>query len=254
MPDTPTRYSYAVKASEVIDIQFPVAATFAWDGFWRAAYQKADLVIQRQANELLARGNITMEEARQLVEVERNGLVLQMREPLSPFGKFYSEALKPATDLPTLEALLAKKGSLEAVLASVGKSRAVTNRIAFIGRSAGAAGVVLEIVSISVAIEKAPPGHRGEVATEEITGAALDLGVGSAGMWTGAAAGAAWAGTWASPTLLIPVVGEITEGTAIVLGGIAGGLFFCWAEHDAIKATAHAVTQAVWRLLPIEWK
>ena len=40
-------------------------------------------------------------------------------------------------------------------------------------------------------------------------------------------AGAAWAGTWASRTLLIPVIGESTEGGAVIAGGIVGG---CWAD------------------------
>jgi hypothetical protein len=253
MSEAQTRYSYAAAAKEAIDIQFPVATTLAWDSFWRLAYQKANLVIQEQANALVARGNITMEEARDLVEVQRNGLVVQMREPLSPFGKFYSETLKPAANLPTLEGQLAQKGSLEAVLTSVGKSRAVVDRLGFYCRRAGVAGFALEIVAIAVAVEKAPPGHKGEVATEEITGAVLDTGFETMGMWSGAAAGAAWAGTWASPTLLIPGFGELTEGGAILIGGIAGGFYFGWLAHDADRQIAHVATQNLWRLLPIEW-
>jgi hypothetical protein len=254
MSESPTRYSYAVQFSETVEIAFPVLANFGWDGFWRLLYEKADRVIQSQADELLARGNITMEEARQLVEVERNGLVLQMREPLSPLGKFYSEVLKPANSLPSLESLLERKGSINAVLTSVGKARAVTNKIAFISRRAGLAGVVLQIVSIGVAIEKAPPGHGVEVGTEEVTGAALNLGVGTLGAWSGGVvAGATWAATVVGPSLVIPVIGEVTEGGAILIGGFAGGLFYCWLEHDDIKHVAHATTQAIWRLLPIEW-
>ena len=55
MSEAQTRYSYAAAAKEAIDIQFPVATTLAWDSFWRLAYQKANLVIQEQANALVAR-------------------------------------------------------------------------------------------------------------------------------------------------------------------------------------------------------
>ncbi|WP_144637818.1 hypothetical protein [Bordetella genomosp. 13] len=246
---TPSRYSYASQVSETVNIPFPVAANMSWDGYCRYLYDKANAVIQRQANDLLRRGNVTYEEARQLVEVQRNALVLEMRKPLSPFGKLYSEALKPASALPSMEGLLQKKGTIEAVLLSVGKTRAVTNRIAFIGRTAGPAGVLLEIIAVGVVIEKAPPNERARVATEEISGAVGGLAGGTGGMWAGAAAGAAWAGTWAAPTLVIPVIGEITEGGAIVLGGIIGGLFAGWISHDASKVAA----AEVWRLASIQW-
>jgi hypothetical protein len=154
------RYSYAAKVSEVVNIPFPVAANMTWDSFWRVAYDRANAVIQKQASELLRRGNITFEEARQLVEVQRNGLIVEMRKPLSPFGKLYSEALKPVVKLPTLQNLVEKKGSVEAVLMSVGKTRAVTNRIAFLGRTAGPAGIVLEIAVVGVVIEKATADER----------------------------------------------------------------------------------------------
>ncbi|MFC5473326.1 hypothetical protein [Paraherbaspirillum soli] len=249
MADEKARYSYAVKASETVNIAFPVAANIAWDGYWRAAYEKANAVIQKQANEFVRRGNITLEEARNLVEVQRNGLVIEMRKPLSPFGRFYSETLKPSNRLPTLESLLAKKGSIQAVLVSTGKTRAVTNRIAFISRTAGSAGIVLEIVAIAVVIEQTPEKQKAQVTAEQISGAVGGLSGGTYGMWRGAVAGAAWAGTWASPTLAIPVIGEITEGSAIILGGIIGGLFFSWLGHEAGHTAAHHV----WKLLPIQW-
>ena len=62
-------------------------------------------------------------------------------------------------------------------------------------------------------------------------------------------AGAAWAGTWASPTLIIPLVGEFTEGGAIIVGGIAGALFLGWAGHKAGQDAA----DLAWRHLPVEW-
>jgi hypothetical protein len=38
---------------------------------------------------------VTADEARELIEVQRNRLVIEMRKPLTPFGRFYSEVLKP---------------------------------------------------------------------------------------------------------------------------------------------------------------
>ena len=244
------RYSYASKASDVLTVPGPLAANLSWDSWWRQAYQRADKLIQNQANDLLRRGNITVEEARDLVEVQRNGLVIEMRKPLTPFGKLYSEVLKPANALPTLESLVERKGSVEAVLVSVGKTRAVTNRLAFVGRTAGTAGIVLEIVMVAVVIEQAPEDQRRRVATEEVSGAAVGLAGGTTGYWAGGLAGAAWAGTWASPTLLVPVVGEITEGGAILIGGIAGALFGGWLGNRAGKAAGHLL----WQMLPIAWK
>lgn len=248
-PPGGARFSFAVKASDVVNVPGPLAANMSWDGWCRLVYDRFNNGIQQQANELLRRGNVTFEEMRQLVEVQRNGLVVEMRRPLSPFGKLYSEALKPAASLPTAERLLARKGSIEAVLVSVGNTRAVTNRIAFIGRSAGTAGFVLEVVMVTVVIEQAPRSERGRVATEEISGAAGGLAVGTGGYLAGGLAGAAWAGTWAAPTLLIPVVGEFTEGGAILIGGIAGALFGGWIGHRAGKAAE----REAWKLLPADW-
>jgi hypothetical protein len=45
------------------------------------------------------------------------------------------------------------------------------------------------------------------------------------------------------------VIGEITEGGAIVLGGIIGRLLMGWIGHDASKAAA----AQVWRLVSVKW-
>ena len=78
------RVSYAAKASDALALPGPLAGDMAWDAWWRLAYDRATKVIQEQANELLRRGNVTAEEARDLVEVRRNGLVVEMRKPLPP--------------------------------------------------------------------------------------------------------------------------------------------------------------------------
>ncbi len=248
-PPAGARFSYAAKASDIINVPGPLAANMSWDGWCRPLYDRLNRNIQQQANALLRRGNVTFEEMRELVEVQRNGLVAEMRKPLTPFGKLYSEALKPVASLPTAERMLANKGNIEAVLVSVGKTRAVVNRIAFIGRAAGTAGFVIEIVMVAVVIEQAPPSERGRVATEEISGAAGGLAGGTGGYVAGGLAGAVWAGTWAAPTLVIPVVGEITESGAIIIGGIAGALFGGWLGHRGGKAIGHET----WTLLPVSW-
>lgn len=69
-------------------------------------------------------------------------------------------------------------------------------------------------------------------------------------MWAGAAAGAAWAGTWATPTLVIPVVGEITEGAAILLGGIIGGVYMGWLARGAGESAG----AQIWNLVSVQWK
>ncbi len=199
---------------------------------------------------LLARGNVTMDEARQLVEVERNGLVIAMRDPLTPFGKFYSELLKPVRDLPTLDRLIVEKGSIEAVLQSVGKSRVAVNRIAFIARRAGPAAITVDIVLTVVIVDLAPPAERGKVLAQQVGGVAESL----AGARYGGFAGA-WAGTAAftlagSPTLMIPVVGEITEAGAAVAGGVIG-FFFGGASGWKLGQTGGGL---VWQLPPISWK
>ena len=245
----PPRYSYAYRASDIVEVTGPLAANMSWDGWWRLMYDRSDKLIQKQANALLARGNVTEAEARDLVEVQRNGMVIEYRKPLTPFGKFYSETLKPASSLPTLETMIERKGTIEAVLRSVGKTRTSVNRFAFIGRTLGTAGFVVEIVSIAVVIELAPADQKGQVASEQIGGAVGGLAAGTGGYWAGGLAGAAWAGTWTAPTLAIPVVGEITEGGAIIIGGIAGALFFGWAGEKGGAAAG----SLLWTSLPIEW-
>ena len=100
----------------------PAGAQLGWDSYVRLFYDQANKAIQQQANALLARGNITVEEARSLVESQRNGLVIEFRKPLTPWGRLYSEILKPSSDLPTLQKLVAQKGTLEAVMQSVGEN------------------------------------------------------------------------------------------------------------------------------------
>jgi hypothetical protein len=167
----------------------------------------------------------------------RNTLVQEFRKPLSPFGKQYSEILKPTSKLPQPGELLAKKGSVEAVLESVGKSRATVNRLSMVFRAAGPALLALDITVTTIVVMKAPPDERGRTAAREYTGLGFGVAGGAGGAWAGCVALAALG----SPSLVLPVVGEVTEGTLCVVGGILGGLGVGWVGREAGKSTGEAV-------------
>ena len=221
---------------ESVQVADNMTAPMAWDSYWRTAYDRADKVLQAQANELLKRGNITKLEFDELVKA-RNTLVEEFRKPLSPFGKQYSEILKPASKLPQPGELLAKKGRIEAVLESVGKSRAAVNRLSMVFRVAGPGLLVLDITITTVVVMKAPPEQRGRVAAREYTGLGVGVAGGAGGAWAGCVALAALG----SPSLVLPVVGEVTEGTLCAVGGILGGIGVGWVGREAGKATGVAV-------------
>jgi hypothetical protein len=239
-------YLYSPVVSQTTTAGFAVGSNLTWDSFWRQSYETANKVIQEQANDLLRRGNILEREARALVEGQRNALVSQMRQQLSPFGRLYSEILKPSGSLPTLEQLVAKKGSIEAVLTSVGKSRAVVNRFAAVSRVAGPATIVIQITVSAMVIASARPEERGRVIAREAGGVGAGLVSGWGGMWAGCAGLAALV----SPSLLIPIVGKVTTGGACVVGGIAGGAGAGWLGYVlgqwAGEASYDFVTQFLW--------
>jgi hypothetical protein len=189
-----------------------------WDAYWRLIYDRLNAGLQQQANLLLEHGNLSGEEARRLVD-SRNQLVLKMRNRLSPFGQLYSEILKPRDSLKSLEHFVQEKGSIEAVLRSVGKTRQVIDRIAVVSRVAGPATIVLEITLTAIVIQQASQKDRGRVAAREIGGTVGGIGGGIAGAWAGCAGAAALT----SPSLVVPIVGAVSTGTACVVGGILGG-------------------------------
>jgi hypothetical protein len=219
-----------------VQVSNDLTAPMTWDSFWRSAYGRADKVLQAQANELLKRGNITPVEYEALVKA-RNDLVAEFRKPLSPFGRAYSEILKPSTKLPRPGELLTKKGSIEAVLESVGKSRASVNRLSMVFRVAGPALIVLDITITTVVVMRAPPEQRARTAAREYTG----LGFGVAGGTGGAWAGCATLATLGSPSLVVPIVGEVTEGGLCVVGGILGGFGVGWLSREAGKKAGETV-------------
>jgi len=221
---------------ETIQVVNNMTAPMAWDSYWRKAYDRADKVLQAQANELLKRGNITKLEFDELVKA-RNTLVQEFRKPLSPFGKQYSEILKPTSTLPQPGELLAKKGSVQAVLESVGKSRATVNRLSMVFRVAGPALLALDITITTIVVMKAPPEQRGRMAAREYTGLGFGVAGGAGGAWAGCVTLAALG----SPSLLLPVVGEVTEGTLCAVGGILGGLGVAWVGREAGKAAGETI-------------
>jgi len=227
---------------ETVQITSNMTAPMTWDSYWRMAYDRADKVLQAQANELLKRGNITKSEFDALVKA-RNTLVQEFRKPLSPFGKQYSEMMKPATKLPQPGELLAKKGSVEAVLESVGKSRATVNQLSMVFRVAGPVLFTLDITITTVVVMKTPPEQRNRIAAREYTGLGFGVASGAGGAWAGCVTLAALG----SPSQVLPVVGEVTEGTLCAVGGILGGLGVGWVGREAGKATGEAVYNFVTR-------
>jgi hypothetical protein len=202
-----------------LEVPFSIAPQMTWDAFQRLAYDKLNAGLQQQANELLKRGSISYQEMEKLVNA-RNASVLQVRNRLTSFGELYSEMLKPRASLKTAEQLLSEKGSIEAVLESVGKTRQVVDRIGIVSRFAGPAAIVLEISIVTVVIAQASPQDRGRVAARQIGGAVGGLAGGSGGMWLGCVSGAALA-SW---SLVVPIVGEGATGGACLIGGLIGGL------------------------------
>lgn len=221
-PGQTALYSPAVQAGT--QATYGVGTAYSWDAFIRQSYDQANRAINAQARLLTDRGNVSWMEARALVEGQRNALVMQMRNRLSPWGRIYSELLKPSSALPTLDQLVARKGSVEAVLVSVGKSRSAVNRFAATLRVAGPAAIAIQITLSAVIIAEAPPEERGRVTAGQ-GGAIAGGAVGGAG---GAWAGCASLAAIASPSLVLPIVGEVTTGGACLVGGIAGAAGAGW--------------------------
>lgn len=237
-------YSPAIQVT--VNGTYAVGVTQSWDVFMRQSYDHANQAISRQANLLLQRGNITPQEARALVEGQRNTLVTQMRQKLSPWGRIYSELLKPSNSLPTLDQLVARKGSIEAVLTSVGKSRNSVNRFAATVRIAGPATIIIQITLSGVIIAQAAPEDRARVASGQAGAIAGGAVGGAGGAWAGCVTGAALL----SPTLVLPIAGEIGTGGGCLIGGIVGAFGFgaagAVAGEHAGAATYDFVTRFEW--------
>lgn len=239
-------YSYAFTATS--NGAFGVGSNFAWDAYQRELYNQLNAALQKQATMLRARGAISEIEAQALV-AQRNLILAEARKQLSPFGRLYSEILKPSSKLPTFEKLLAQKGSIEAIVESVGKTRAVVNRLSVVMKYGGSAGVVLQVVVSAVIIAEAAPEQRART----VAGQAGAVGGAAAFGWAGAWAGCATGAALASPSLAIPVLGEGAEGGACVVGAIIGGFglgaFGGKAGQEAAEGVYDYVTRIRWTRL-----
>lgn len=225
---------------------FGLGSNLSWDSYQRSLYIAQNAAFTRQANQLLQRGLITEAETRILID-QRNALIKSARKPLSPFGRLYSEILKPSADLPTYERLIRGKGTDVAILASVGKTRAVVNRLSVTMGVAGRGMVFVSIALSAVVIARAASEDRARIAARE-SGA---LAGGAVGGWGGAWAGCAGASLLASPSLVVPVIGEITTGGACrvggIVGGFGGGALGAWAGSSTAEAGFDYVTRLEWK-------
>ena len=79
--------------------------------------------------------------------------------------------------------------------------------------------------------------QRRRVAAREYTGLGVGVASGAGGAWAGCVTLAALG----SPTLVLPVVGEVAEGTLCAVGGVLGGIGVGWVGREAGKAGGEAV-------------
>jgi len=238
-------YFYTPAYRALVNGGFGLGSNLTWDAYQREVYKQMNGALQRQANLLLGRPDFLEAEARALVD-QRNLILTQTRDRLSPFGKLYSEILKPSDKLPNFDRLLAQKGTIEAVVQSVGKSRAIVNRIAVVMKVGGRGLVALQVVVSAVVIAEAPENQRARVAAGEAGGIAGGAAFGWGGAWAGCATGA----TILSPSLALPVIGEIGDGGACLIGAVVGGFglgsFGGWGGRKVGVAAYDYATQMRW--------
>jgi hypothetical protein len=236
-------YSPAVQVT--VNATFGLGTNLTWDAYQRELYKKLNSAFQEQTNTLRRSRNVGEAEVRALIE-QRNRVVLEARQQLSPFGKLYSEILKPSLNLPTFTKLMQKKGNIEAILESVGKTRAVTNHLTTTFKAVGHGTIVLEIALTVVLLVEAKPEDRARVAARQ--GGGIIGGV--VGGWGGAWAGCASLSVLASPSLSIPIWGEVSTGGACLIGGILGGFGIgalgAWGGEKAGQAAYDYATHVTW--------
>ncbi|HET7865056.1 MAG TPA: hypothetical protein VFL86_11690, partial [Burkholderiaceae bacterium] len=148
--------------------------------------------------------------------------------------------------LKDFDQFIRQKGTIEAVISSVGKTRQVVDRIAVISRVAGPATIVFTISATAIVIATAPEAERAKVAAKEISSTVGSVAFGAGGMWAGCATAAALV----SPGLVIPVVGEVAVGGACLVGGLLGGVGLGYIGHrvgQSIGVTLYtAVSEFRW--------
>lgn len=110
-------------------------------------------------------------------------------------------------------------------------------------RVAGPMLLVLDITITTVVVAEASREQRGRLAAREYTGVGFGVAGGAGGAWAGCVSLAALG----SPSLAVPFVGEVTEGTLCLIGGIVGGLGFSWLGREAGKAAGEGAYDFVTR-------
>lgn len=216
-------------SKEVVEITLPLAGAMSWDAFHRAIYDQAAKKIQEQAFELSRKGALSPIEFEQFV-AQRNALKVATRSQLSPFGELFSEILHPQSEFKTAQELLNKKGSIDAVIKGLGKTRGWVNRIGIVGRFAGPAVLVVQITFAAQVVADAPDDQKLRTGVSE----AAEIGGGMAGGWYGAGSGCA-AGAAATFWFF--------GGGAIVgcgVGGVLGGIGLGMAVGKSLRFAAEA--------------
>lgn len=216
-------------AKGVVEVTVPLSGGMSWDAFQRMIYDRSAKQILEQALELSRKGALSPSEFEQFV-AQRNALKEATRSKLSPFGKMFSEILQPSSDFKTAQQLLDKKGSVDAVIKGLGKTRGWVNRIGVVGRFAGPAVLVVQISFAAKVVADAPEDKKWRTGIGE----AAEIGGGLVGGWYGAGAGCA-SGAAATVWLF--------GGGAIVgcgIGGILGGIGLGFAAGKTLRFAAEA--------------
>lgn len=211
----------------VVDVTFPLGPGLTWDSVQRSLYDHAAQKISEQARALHARGDISVIEVDQFVN-QRNALKQATRSKLSPLGKQFSKFLNPSSEFKDLQGLLKEKGSLEAVLKGVGRTRTWVNRLSFVGRLAGPTVLVIQIKLSADTIASADEGERWRVGIGE----AAEITGGAVGGWYGAGIGCS---AGAAATVWLFGVGG-AAGCAV--GGIIGAVGLGFAAGKTLRFAA----------------
>ena len=118
-----------------------------------------------------------------------------------------------------------------------------------VSRVLGPASIVLEVSLTAVVIQQADPAERDRVTARELGGLAGSVGGGLGGMWAGCASAA----LLVSPSLTLPVVGEVTTGGACLVGGLLGGLGRGWLGRSAGEGAGAALYDIVNEVSEFRW-